>query len=104
MWLNTTWVCTKMARVSTHSHELIYDHLEFTNAYTDGHILNFLEEVDQGFDKDKLSVEDLQGLKETLQNKTSNINEDLTKDGEFTREVAILLHQRSGNNGQVDNY
>ena len=65
--------------------------------------MNFLEEVDQSFDKDKLSVEDLQNLKEALQNKTSNINEALTSDGEFTREVAILLHQRAGT-GQVDNY
>ena len=54
--------------------------------------LNFLEEVDQQFDKDKVSPDDLQKLKEALQNKTENINVELTKDGEFTRDVAILLH------------
>ncbi len=33
---------------------------------TIGDILNFLEEIDQQFDKDKLSSDDLQGLKEAL--------------------------------------
>jgi hypothetical protein len=62
------------------------------NANTIGDILNFLEEVDQQFDKDKVTPDDLQKLKEALQNKTENINVELTKDGEFTRDVAILLH------------
>ena len=62
------------------------------NANTIGDILNFLEEVDQQFDKEKVSPEDLHKLKEALVNKTENINAELTKDGEFTREVAILLH------------
>jgi len=73
------------------------------NANTIGDILNFLEEVDQQFDKDKVTPDDLQKLKEALQNKTENINVELTKDGEFTRDVTILLHQRA-KNGQVDDY
>jgi len=40
------------------------------NANTIGDILNFLEEIDQQFDKDKVSPDDLQKLKEALQNKT----------------------------------
>ena len=49
-----------MARVSTCKHDLILDNFtEGTNVNTIGDIMNFLEEVDQSFDKDKLSAEDL---------------------------------------------
>ena len=58
-----------------------YLFLEGTIVNTIGDILNFLEELDENFDKEKLSPEDLKGLKEVLQNKSSNINDELTKDG-----------------------
>ena len=66
-------------------------------------IMTYIEDIDQRFDKETLSQEQLDGLKEALHMKTSQISEEVTRDGELTRDVSILLHQKA-RNGVVENY
>lgn len=70
---------------------------------TIGNIMNFIEDIDQRFDMESLSQEQLDGLREALHMKSSTISEEITRDGELTRDVSILLHRRA-KNGQVQNY
>lgn len=66
-------------------------------------IMTYIEDIDQRFDRETLSQEQLDGLKEALHMKTSQISEGVTRDGELTRDVSILLHQKA-RNGVVENY
>lgn len=52
-----------------------------------GNIMTYIEDIDQRFDRENLSQEQLDGLKEALHMRTSKINEGITKDGELTRGV-----------------
>ena len=65
--------------------------------------MNFIEDIDQRFDVENLSQEQLDGLREALHMKSSKISEQITRDGELPRDVSILLYQRA-RHGQVENY